>query len=151
MTYGICPTCGEPGISRERSMDGLTRCKNGHAHKHAFFDMRPLAPLPQDPMSAAIKAAIRDAEEELRLLRAAGAANHRRLAPFKDGAKLHSYVCRLQDSFHARVGFGVHVPFMYQFNATDEEDALAFCTEWVRRSSGWTPLPGDIQVSPQAL
>jgi hypothetical protein len=30
MPYGPCPKCGGKGISRERSLDGYTRCENGH-------------------------------------------------------------------------------------------------------------------------
>jgi len=28
--YGYCPECGEPGINRERCINGFTSCKNGH-------------------------------------------------------------------------------------------------------------------------
>lgn len=31
--YGWCPTCGAPGVSRERSVDGDTICLNGHKTK----------------------------------------------------------------------------------------------------------------------
>lgn len=31
--YGFCPTCGEPGVSRERRIDGFAECENGHKFK----------------------------------------------------------------------------------------------------------------------
>ena len=30
--YGFCPTCGEPGRSRERRPDGNDRCGKGHTY-----------------------------------------------------------------------------------------------------------------------
>lgn len=30
--YGYCPVCGQPGISRERRLDGDDRCASGHAY-----------------------------------------------------------------------------------------------------------------------
>lgn len=28
--YGLCPTCGAPGVLRERRPDGNDQCANGH-------------------------------------------------------------------------------------------------------------------------
>jgi hypothetical protein len=33
--YGLCPTCGAPGVSTERRMNGDTTCQNGHKHKQS--------------------------------------------------------------------------------------------------------------------
>jgi len=30
--YGFCPQCGAPGVSRERSPNGKTRCQSGHVY-----------------------------------------------------------------------------------------------------------------------
>jgi hypothetical protein len=30
--YGFCPSCGSPGVSRERSVDGNTKCASGHVY-----------------------------------------------------------------------------------------------------------------------
>lgn len=32
MSYGICPTCGAPGTSRERRPNGNDRCEQGHIY-----------------------------------------------------------------------------------------------------------------------
>ena len=32
MTYGKCPLCGAPGISRERQPNGNDKCSNGHTY-----------------------------------------------------------------------------------------------------------------------
>lgn len=32
MDYGLCPTCGAPGASRERRPNGNDTCKNGHTY-----------------------------------------------------------------------------------------------------------------------
>ena len=29
---GYCPTCGAPGITRERRMNGNDKCENGHTY-----------------------------------------------------------------------------------------------------------------------
>lgn len=29
-TYGFCPFCGQPGISRERRLNGYDKCKGSH-------------------------------------------------------------------------------------------------------------------------
>lgn len=34
-SYGNCPTCGAPGISRERSPNGNDTCTNGHIYPSA--------------------------------------------------------------------------------------------------------------------
>jgi hypothetical protein len=31
-TYGYCPRCGEPGVQRERRINGNDRCGNGHEY-----------------------------------------------------------------------------------------------------------------------
>lgn len=50
MTYGYCPTCQAPGVSRERSPTGKTCCVNGHRHPHAEFkgaeSAKPLTDVP---------------------------------------------------------------------------------------------------------
>lgn len=33
--YGYCPYCDQPGISRERRLDGNDRCSNGHIYPSA--------------------------------------------------------------------------------------------------------------------
>ncbi len=38
LPYGICPTCGAPGMKRERRPDGDTICENGHRHPSRMFD-----------------------------------------------------------------------------------------------------------------
>lgn len=35
--YGICPTCGEPGVSMAKNPVGPTICSNGHRHDHVLF------------------------------------------------------------------------------------------------------------------
>ena len=32
MSYGFCPTCGGPGLSRERRLNGNDRCGRGHVY-----------------------------------------------------------------------------------------------------------------------
>jgi hypothetical protein len=41
--YDLCPTCGAPGISRERRIDGNDRCKNGHVYPSRLA-VRPNTP-----------------------------------------------------------------------------------------------------------
>lgn len=31
--YGFCPICGNPGVTRERRLDGNDTCSNGHTYK----------------------------------------------------------------------------------------------------------------------
>lgn len=35
--YGVCPSCGAPGVTSERRPDGNTTCANGHVHASADF------------------------------------------------------------------------------------------------------------------
>jgi RNA polymerase-binding transcription factor DksA len=39
--YGYCPDCGEPGVTTERRIDGLTTCAKGHKHRNDKFTSRP--------------------------------------------------------------------------------------------------------------
>lgn len=32
MSYGTCPKCGAPGVSRERRPNGNDRCANNHSY-----------------------------------------------------------------------------------------------------------------------
>ncbi len=37
--YGRCPQCGALGVSRERRINGYTRCENGHAIRSVAWDL----------------------------------------------------------------------------------------------------------------
>lgn len=41
--YGLCPICGQPGISRERRPDGNDKCYNAHTYpsKSAIIPSKP--------------------------------------------------------------------------------------------------------------
>ena len=32
-SYGLCPECGKPGVTRERRIDGNDKCSSGHVYK----------------------------------------------------------------------------------------------------------------------
>ena len=34
-SYGYCPTCGAPGVSRERRLNGDDKCERGHTYPSA--------------------------------------------------------------------------------------------------------------------
>lgn len=41
--YGVCPTCGDPGVARARDIEGTTNCKNGHEWKTHPIKQNPIA------------------------------------------------------------------------------------------------------------
>ena len=49
-TYGYCPECGAPGVTRERRPDGNDRCANGHTYPSRAALSQPQAAQPADTL-----------------------------------------------------------------------------------------------------
>lgn len=69
--YGICPTCGEPGVEMARNPVGPTTCGNGHKHNHALFHVNKSL----EESKAAFIASMDSTRIDLNQLQSGGFAN----------------------------------------------------------------------------